>query len=571
MLPSRIGCPFGLGLLAALPFLGASPAAAAPQLTHRSPQTYVAPKIRYVDPDAPGPQLGDSWRNAYANLSFALSLVPPGYEIRVAEGTYFPDYGSGDRTKRFVIPPDVEVRGGFAGFGHPNPNARDFALYPSVLSGDLAGDDLPGFLNRADNSYRLVRANCTFPQVSVLDGFTIRGMNNDTGTGGDGGIHLRHAVLRGCLVTDCLTNSVGIIDMSDAGLVEDCEIAGNRSLGWGGALRAGSGTILRSTFFDNTTDQVNGGAAICAEFGDLAIDGCSFRENVIHGSSFNFGGAVSLRDGNCTVRNCLFDRNAVLDSDYGEGGGLYAEMEGGSLAIANCTFVGNAVTSTTGATSIGGGLVAYGQVTVQGCSFTGNKVSALTFAHGGGALVWAGGGYDLLVTGCSFSENTSNLVGGIAGLFDYINPGDTGTVRVANSVLFGNSDGIGQAETAQIGGLPGYTALVLSHSCVQNLSVYAVWPGMIGGDPLFLDPRGPDGIAGTPDDDLRLGAGSPCIDAASNLLIQPDWTDIDGDGDFAEQMPLDRDGNPRRVDDPTVTDTGDGTAPIVDMGAYEHG
>jgi hypothetical protein len=31
----------------------------------------------------------------------------------------------------------------------------------------------------------------------------------------------------------------------------------------------------------------------------------------------------------------------------------------------------------------------------------------------------------------------------------------------------------------------------------------------------------------------------------------------------------DRDGNPRFVDIPTVADTGNGTPPIVDVGAYE--
>jgi hypothetical protein len=34
-------------------------------------------------------------------------------------------------------------------------------------------------------------------------------------------------------------------------------------------------------------------------------------------------------------------------------------------------------------------------------------------------------------------------------------------------------------------------------------------------------------------------------------------------------MATDFDGGPRYVDDPTVVDTGNGTAPIVDMGAYE--
>ncbi|MFQ5463682.1 MAG: IPTL-CTERM sorting domain-containing protein [Phycisphaerae bacterium] len=79
----------------------------------------------------------------------------------------------------------------------------------------------------------------------------------------------------------------------------------------------------------------------------------------------------------------------------------------------------------------------------------------------------------------------------------------------------------------------------------------------------------PDGIPGTADDDLRLLSGSPCIDAANNAAVPPDVPDLDGDGGTFEPLPFDLDGNPRFVDDPETVDTGIGTPPIVDMGAYE--
>ena len=69
---------------------------------------------------------------------------------------------------------------------------------------------------------------------------------------------------------------------------------------------------------------------------------------------------------------------------------------------------------------------------------------------------------------------------------------------------------------------------------------------------------GPDGIAGTEDDNLRLSPGSPSIDAADNLAVPPDTADLDGDGDTTEPTPLDLDGNRRIVNR------------IVDMGAYEY-
>ena len=70
---------------------------------------------------------------------------------------------------------------------------------------------------------------------------------------------------------------------------------------------------------------------------------------------------------------------------------------------------------------------------------------------------------------------------------------------------------------------------------------------------------GTDGTWRTADDDygdLRLLPTSPCIDAAANWVVSADIT-------------TDLAGYPRFVDVPTKTDTGQGTAPIVDMGAYE--
>ena len=61
----------------------------------------------------------------------------------------------------------------------------------------------------------------------------------------------------------------------------------------------------------------------------------------------------------------------------------------------------------------------------------------------------------------------------------------------------------------------------------------------------------------------------PCIDAGDNTAVPPDTADLDGDGNTTEPIPLDLDGNLRFVDCPDIPDTGNGTPPIVDMGAYE--
>jgi hypothetical protein len=100
--------------------------------------------------------------------------------------------------------------------------------------------------------------------------------------------------------------------------------------------------------------------------------------------------------------------------------------------------------------------------------------------------------------------------------------------------------------------------------------------GDINLDPLFVDPDGPDNDPATwEDNDYRLAAGSPCIDAGMNSAVPVDTLDLDGDGDTSEPIPFDLDGLPRFVDDPATADCPYvpgtcGDAPIVDMGAYEY-
>ena len=53
--------------------------------------------------------------------------------------------------------------------------------------------------------------------------------------------------------------------------------------------------------------------------------------------------------------------------------------------------------------------------------------------------------------------------------------------------------------------------------------------GNIDTDPLFTDPNGADGIAGTADDDLHLLPWSPCIDGGNPSGDYSGQTDMDGE------------------------------------------
>ena len=82
----------------------------------------------------------------------------------------------------------------------------------------------------------------------------------------------------------------------------------------------------------------------------------------------------------------------------------------------------------------------------------------------------------------------------------------------------------------------------------NNIEDYASIGGNIDADPLFDDPN---------NGDYRVAPGSPCIDAGDNEAV-PLAVDADLDGllRFADRL--------------ATPDTGYGTPPIVDMGAYEY-
>ncbi len=150
---------------------------------------------------------------------------------------------------------------------------------------------------------------------------------------------------------------------------------------------------------------------------------------------------------------------------------------------------------------------------------------------------------------------------------------DSSSPTITNTIVAFNSSG-----------MYGYSATPsMQYNCVYGNTAYDYsgiadptgTNGNISLDPLFVRPASPgtDGQWGTADDDygdLRLLAGSPCIDAGDNMAVPADTADLDGDGDMAEPIPFDLAGMARFFDDLLTPDTGLGTPPIVDMGAYEY-
>ncbi len=331
-------------------------------------------------------------------------------------------------------------------------------------------------------------------------------------------------------------------------------------------VAAGTYTPDRGTHERTATFQLTGGVALYGGFAgwetsldqrDLDTNGTTLSGdlNGNDGPDFTSNGENSYH----VLTSTDVGSNAVLDGftisggnangggPDSSGGGMY--NEGGSLTtVSNCIFSGNA------ADADGGGMWnSGGDPVLINCIFNGNSATT-----GGGGAMWISEGNPVLIN-CVLSGNVAGTDGG--GVYS-----ESGSPMLTNCILWGNSDSGGADESAQIhGGTP-----VVNYSCIDDWTGSLGGVGNIGDDPFFVDPNGADDIAGTEDDDLRLSAGSPCIDSGSNGAVPADFLDLNSNSDLGEVWPFDLDGNPRFFDDLGTDDVGSGYPPIVDMGSYEY-
>jgi len=224
-------------------------------------------------------------------------------------------------------------------------------------------------------------------------------------------------------------------------------------------MAPGSPTIRRCRIVNNSALR---GAGMFVQIGGAPkIDSTTFRDNWTTTGS---GGAVGVDLGSTpTFDRCIFGGNFAPDS----GGALWVAN---SLAmVTNSVFSGNRST-------VGGAVAASGSTLVfENTTFASNQASA---DHGG---LWATG---------------SNAT-------------------LSSTIFWENSDSIGMTESSQLGG----NTIVIHDSTVQGWSGSLGGTGNDGDDPRFRDGVGPDQVAGTIDDNLRLFADSPAINAGDSSRI----------------------------------------------------
>ncbi len=482
-------------------------------------QTNLAQKsIIYVDIDATGANNGSSWTNAYTSLQTALSVAQNGTEIWVAEGVYKPA-ASAVPTATFTLVSGVALYGGFAGTETAREQ-RNWSAHLSVLSGDLDNNDRTdahGILTdttgiTGTNAYHVVM-NTNVISTTVLDGFTITGGNANLPAVNSKHEHSMCAGIKNSMQSNAQLNNL--------------TISGNYALEVGGGLCTGSGDELRynNLIFIGNRAQSFGGGAILINSHNLTFSNAQFYNN----EGYN-GGAILIS--NSYTKLDIINAVMIANRATNNGGAIDYESGTENLHMVNTLMVGNTAKQGGAIYASYGGLTEFHQVTIVG-----NSAS-----NRGGAI---------------YTSDSNNLS------------------AFKNSILWNNTAPNGNGTTA--GGAQSFT-----YSLVQGSGGSANWNtsygtnngGNIDADPHFRrNPDSGDGNWATRSDNdygnLILQSDSPAIDAGDNAAVPPDFADLDGDANITELLPRDLGGNFRFVDLPDHPDTGSGTAPIIDMGAYE--
>lgn len=274
-------------------------------------------KVIYVDDDALSPGDGMSWASAYRFLQDALTdaaTAEKPVEIRVAQGTYKPNRNAENPEGNGGYPWDLFFRlddgmsllGGYAGVSADDPNTRDFEVYETVLSGDLAGND-----------------------AEVTDAALLRtDPTRDENTWEVLEIYGEQVRLGGCTITGGTAGSVKVSGSNVT--ISDCLFRGNRGNEVDAQASAGGLTaygtnqlIVRCSFIGNAGHK-----------GAARADGESFEDCLFSGNyGWGFGGGAGWHYGG-TFTDCIFVNNRARNS----GGALYFQ---GGCTLTRCVFRGN--------------------------------------------------------------------------------------------------------------------------------------------------------------------------------------------------------------------------------------
>ena len=349
-------------------------------------------------------------------------------------------------------------------------------------------------------------------------------------------------------------------------------------------------------------DVAWGGGIYCDLFTSPQIIDCVISENRVVGDSSALGAGIFCYLSAPTIKGCVITANSS-EGDWAGGGGGGIGCVRAAPRIVNCTITDNEETTRVGG---GAGVMAYtSDAAIINCLIAGNIRDGVGFSRASG-IPWGDDrdigaihgtlitGHVLAVSSYYYQPRVSNCtVTGNIGTDEW-GGGFSGAPTIANSIVWGNSPyeiypapdkcspRSGRATDAAGHGVPRLWADRSArpatapggrpYATVTYSLVGGAWEGEgnIDTDPLFADADGADNDTDTwADNDYRLMLTSPCVNAGHNGVVPADVGDVDDDGNTAEPVPVDLDGNARFFYHGANADPGSATPPTVDMGAYE--
>ena len=262
-------------------------------------------------------------------------------------------------------------------------------------------------------------------------------------------------------------------------------------------------------------ENKQGGGIVCPLGADPTIRRCTFSAN----RCFYQGGAGFIGKSNATFSDCVFDGNVSSQA-----AGALAIVNEANATFDRCVFRNNSA-------GFSGGLLITSASTPK---FFNSLFYANTCGGGGGAMYFAAS--SPLLHNCTivFNSSTGTAYSGILA--------NGGAPSIVNCVVYGNT-GAGGASGAESQVSP----TTLAGVSYTLTSTGHPGPGNVAATPVF-DNCGPF--------PYRLSSSSPGVDAGDNAGVAPG-------------IALDLAGAPRFQDVPAVANSGSGTAPLVDIGAFE--
>ena len=322
-----------------------------------------------------------------------------------------------------------------------------------------------------------------------------------------------------------ITASGAGVYLTSAGLIENCDIIGNKIItgssydGGGGGIYVNNGTIRNSRIIGNRSDPKGGG---------VYLNNATVQDSIIASNYAYQGGGFYAIGG--VISNCQVLTNRCISG----GGGIEAPAAASSISIMQCNINGNVGSWSVGGiqvkntvnvlisqcvivsnycdkTGVGGlwvgGVCA--NVLIRNC-LVANNLARFESAGWGG---YGGAGMNVaatnaLIENCTIVSNTlinADIPGKGAGLYA------TNGVRVVNSIIYHN---VG-VTTSNVYATAGCT---FSNSCTAPLSA------VVGTANTDANPR----FVAKDTGNFRLNNNSPCINTGMNYEWMTGAVDLEG-------------------------------------------